>query len=144
MNISAAVIQLKALCASAVDEQLSSYALEKMRILQKILVYAVSIIFTFMDFHSVSQSMRHLDISGQKILKDDVHELHPSDLCSLAFETRLQWQRKAAVLVMETGGVNWVVGKVCLHHFFTSTYSSYLSLMVLLAGYLLCTFIYFS
>ncbi|KAJ0974642.1 hypothetical protein J5N97_016607 [Dioscorea zingiberensis] len=106
----AAVIQLKTLTyAPAVDEQLSSSSLEKTRILQKILLYAVSIISTFMDFHRVTQSTQYSDISEQTILKENMLEVHPSNQFGPASEARLQWQRKAAVLVMETGGVNWIV-----------------------------------
>ena len=28
-------------------------------------------------------------------------------------EERLMWRQKAVVLVMEAGGINWLVGKVC-------------------------------
>lgn len=76
--------------------------------MQKILVLIVSIIFSFMELHTLRTGNIQIDITRK----------HPREFSSsgpkkLFSETRIIWQQKAIVMVIEAGGVNWLVGKVC-------------------------------
>ncbi|CAL5385752.1 unnamed protein product [Camellia sinensis] len=112
----AAVVQLKTITgALSADENLSSFMLEKTRILQQLLVYVVSIICNFIVLHSdvyekTQMYNSKLEFSvprGGATLTDPSASLN-----NPLFETRLHWHQKAVVLVMEAGGLNWLVGKL--------------------------------
>ncbi|CAL5383977.1 unnamed protein product [Camellia sinensis] len=109
----AAVVQLKTITgALSADENLSSFMLEKTRILQQLLVYVVSIICNFIVLHSdvyekTQMYNSKLEFSvprGGATLTDPSASLN-----NPLFETRLHWHQKAVVLVMEAGGLNWLV-----------------------------------
>lgn len=106
---SAAVVKLKTLTSALpVDEHLSSTLLERISFLQKLLVRIVSIIFSFMELHTLRTGNIQTDITRK----------HPREFSSIGprklfSETRIIWQQKAIVMVIEAGGVNWLVGKVC-------------------------------
>ncbi|XP_038974909.1 BEACH domain-containing protein B isoform X2 [Phoenix dactylifera] len=105
------VVQLKTLTSAlAVDEQLSSSSVEKTRTLQKLLVYVVSVVFVFVELHS-SATMKNQFVDIVKYLpsKDNLLVVPSSNPKSLISEKNLDWQQKAIVLVMEAGGVNWLV-----------------------------------
>ncbi|XP_038974912.1 BEACH domain-containing protein B isoform X5 [Phoenix dactylifera] len=109
--LKAAVVQLKTLTSAlAVDEQLSSSSVEKTRTLQKLLVYVVSVVFVFVELHS-SATMKNQFVDIVKYLpsKDNLLVVPSSNPKSLISEKNLDWQQKAIVLVMEAGGVNWLV-----------------------------------
>ncbi|XP_038988519.1 LOW QUALITY PROTEIN: BEACH domain-containing protein B-like [Phoenix dactylifera] len=109
--LKAAVVQLKTLTSAlAVDEQLSSSSVEKTRTLQKLLVYVVSVVFVFVELHS-SATMKNQFVDIVKYLpsKDNLLVVPSSNPKSLISEKKLDWQQKAIVLVMEAGGVNWLV-----------------------------------
>ncbi|KAI8015885.1 BEACH domain-containing protein B [Camellia lanceoleosa] len=98
----AAVVQLKTITgALSADENLSSFMLEKTRILQQLLVYVVSIICNFIVLHS--------DVYEKTQMYNSKLEFSVPRACIIPFETRLHWHQKAVVLVMEAGGLNWLV-----------------------------------
>ncbi|CAL9114662.1 unnamed protein product [Musa textilis] len=109
--LKAAVVKLKTLTSALpVDEHLSSSGLEKIGILQKILVYVVSIIFSFMELHTLgTEKTQFVDSVSHMSSKKNPHDVSSSGPKSLVSETRLLWQQKAIVMVMEAGGVNWLV-----------------------------------
>ncbi|KAJ3679372.1 hypothetical protein LUZ60_017383 [Juncus effusus] len=116
--LKAAVIQLKALASSLSSEENSStVTIEKTRTVQTILLYAVTIICTFMDLECCSQNKSSADSnnSGGCISYRSLRSLRSfgtGDLNSpkgARSDHMLRWQQKAVVLVMETGGVNWLV-----------------------------------
>lgn len=119
MCVSAAVVQLKTLTGTlASDEQLSNCTVEKSRILQKILLYVVSVIYSFMELHSVPfDKLENEDVSRYFLSRDHLHNFVSSSVNDAVPEMRSQWRGKSVVLVMEAGGVNWLVGKVCSYHF---------------------------
>nr|XP_029116201.1 BEACH domain-containing protein B isoform X4 [Elaeis guineensis] len=109
--LKAAVVQLKTLTSAlAVDEQLSSSSVEKTRTLQNLLVYIVSVVFIFVELHS-SATMKNQVVDIVKYLpsKDNLLGVRSSNPKSLISEKKLDWKQKAIVLVMEAGGVNWLV-----------------------------------
>lgn len=114
---SAAVVKLKTLTSALpVDEHLSSSCLERIGFLQKILLDVVSIIYSFMKLHTFgTEKFQFLGSVSRKISTRDASSSDPKRSAS---ETMLLWQQKAIVLVMEAGGVNWLVGKVCFLQFY--------------------------
>ncbi|XP_031393123.1 BEACH domain-containing protein B isoform X2 [Punica granatum] len=107
-----AVIQLKTVTgALSTDESLSNFTLDKIKILQRVLVHAVSIILNFIDLDA--------HIHRKDILGDITQFYFPKgsamlvgsavDVEASPSEARLQWQQKAVVSVMEAGGLNWLV-----------------------------------
>ena len=70
--------------------------MEDTKLLQKMLKYVVSIIHIFIDIDSLFYV-----------------EDHSLSMKVPTCGERLMWRQKAVVLVMEAGGINWLVGKVC-------------------------------
>lgn len=118
-DFSATVVQLKTLTnALTADEQLSRSTVEKTRILQNILLYVVSVIYNFMELHSVGfDKLQFVDVSNFLFSRDRLHEVASSSVNDAVSEARSHWLQKSVVLVMEAGGVNWLVGKVCSYPF---------------------------
>ncbi|XP_050939531.1 BEACH domain-containing protein B isoform X3 [Cucumis melo] len=88
-----AVIQLKTIAGElSVDEGVSNIVVENTRLLQKMLKYVVSIIHIFIDIDSL-------------LYVED----HSLSMKVPTCEERLMWRQKAVVLVMEAGGINWLV-----------------------------------
>ncbi|XP_042456540.1 BEACH domain-containing protein B isoform X2 [Zingiber officinale] len=101
----AAVVKLKTLTSSLpVDEHFSNTLLERISFLQKILVRVVSIIFSFMELHTQRTGNIQTDI-----IRKHPREFSSSGSKKLFCETRIIWQQKAIVMVIEAGGVNWLV-----------------------------------
>lgn len=95
--ITGAVIQLKTITGEiSADEGSSNIVVENTRLLQVMLIYVVSIVHTFIDIDSL-------------LCPEDPSLTMKVPSC----EERLMWQQKAVVSVMEAGGINWLVGKVC-------------------------------
>lgn len=111
--LKASIVQLKTLTSAlVVDEQLSSCSMEKTRILQKILLYVVSIIYSFMELHLfVHDTSLLVDIGKHTFSRGNLWDVPSSSVKDTIPEARFLWQQKAIVLVMEAGGVNWLVGK---------------------------------
>ncbi|KAH0452153.1 hypothetical protein IEQ34_019452 [Dendrobium chrysotoxum] len=109
--LKAAVVRLKTLTSTlGVDEQLSSSIVEKTKFLQKILCFAVSIVFGFMQLYSSrNKNVEHMDLMRQTSLKHSLLEVSAKNRKDSISEARIHWQQKAIILVMEAGGVNWLV-----------------------------------
>ncbi|KAK9165680.1 hypothetical protein Scep_000871 [Stephania cephalantha] len=109
----AAVIQLKtAAGALAQDDNLSKLNFEKTKVLQRILVYVVSIICCFIELNSnvCLRAQIYTNTFELSNPKDSTSLFDPSDDSSYPdSELRLQWRQKAIVSVMEAGGLNWLV-----------------------------------
>ena len=70
--------------------------MENTRLLQHVLINVVSIVHSFIDIDSL-------------LCAED----HSLSMNIPSCEERLMWRQKAVVSVMEAGGINWLVGKVC-------------------------------
>lgn len=107
--ISAAVVQLKALAGThSAGESLSKFIVEKIGVLQKLLVYVVSITCSFIEINSKICEKAH--VYGTT---SECSETSSSSLSLHSYQSvRLLWHQKAVVSVMEAGGLNWLVGKV--------------------------------
>lgn len=99
--------------ALSADESLSNMAIEKTRFLQKVLVYAVCLVCSFIELNpnvymkAQMYSATEFGVTGQRAdaTEDFDFSVHSS-------EVKRQWHQKAVVSVMEAGGLNWLVGKV--------------------------------
>lgn len=125
----AAVVQLKTITSAlSADEGLSNSTIEKIGILQKLLVQVVSITCSYINLNSnvceKAQSFSHsLELT---LLRDSANSIEsPSGTDAPVSEGRLRWHQKAIVSVMEAGGLNWLVGKVCSFMIFQRFTCSY-------------------
>ncbi|XP_057974811.1 BEACH domain-containing protein B isoform X2 [Malania oleifera] len=109
----AAVVQLKTITSTLpADETLSTYAVEKTRILLKVLVYVVSIICSFIDLNAtVYEKVQFFSNAVEfPVPGGGAFSVGPPyNLKVPHCETRLHWHQKAIVSVMEAGGLNWLV-----------------------------------
>lgn len=88
--------------------------MERTGLLQRILVYVVSIICSFIDLNSdvyekgqlYSNTLGFVSKDGASPVDSSGSSKFPSS------EVRLRWHQKAVMSVMEAGGLNWLVGKV--------------------------------
>ncbi|XP_057426071.1 BEACH domain-containing protein B isoform X2 [Lotus japonicus] len=100
-----AVVQLKTICgALSADESLSDSSLEKIRLLQQILIYVVSVIYIFIDLGTNIDKQDELFCTH---VDAPISSSNSSKV--LSTEARLHWRQKAIVSVMEAGGLNWLV-----------------------------------
>lgn len=109
------VVQLKAISSAvSADEDLSSFTVEKTLLLQQILVYVVSIIFSFIDLNSNVYEGIECNSILKGFFSEDGGSLFDTSYGSLKVpsETKINWHQKAVVSLMEAGGLNWLVGKV--------------------------------
>lgn len=97
----------------AIDDTVTGINIEKIRLLQKILVYVVSIILSFMDLNpDVHEKVQYI-ITTKNYIPEELAFHNCSHIHKTpASESRFHWKQKAITLVMEAGGVNWLVGKV--------------------------------
>ena len=109
------VVQLKTLLSAfGGDEHLSNFAEEKATVLQKMLLYVVSIIFSFtnLNLNAYGRTLYINKIQKYFMMGGDLEG--PSiNLKEFMSEDSVHWQQKAAVMVLEAGGLNWFVGKPC-------------------------------
>lgn len=109
------VIQLKTITGVlSGDEKSSNITVEKTGLLQRILVYIVSIICSFIDLNSnVNEKAQLYSYTIEfSFPRNDASSSDPSSSIKVPnSETRLNWHNKAVVSVMEAGGLNWLVGK---------------------------------
>lgn len=106
--LKAAVVKLKTLTSLlATDEQLSNRTVENMRMMQKILVYIVTIISNFMDLEPAATRISRVANSTDHTPSNNLATVTPSS--TRRFVSDRNWQQKAIVSVMEAGGVNWLV-----------------------------------
>ncbi|KMZ59450.1 hypothetical protein ZOSMA_68G00360, partial [Zostera marina] len=107
----AVVIQLKTMGSGiAIDDTVTGINIEKIRLLQKILVYVVSIILSFMDLNpDVHEKVQYI-ITTKNYIPEELAFHNCSHIHKTpASESRFHWKQKAITLVMEAGGVNWLV-----------------------------------
>lgn len=106
-----AVVQLKTICgALSADECLSDFAMEKIKLLQQILIYVVSIFYIFIDLGSNIDKTDELFCSLLGFISRIDAAISSSNSSKvLSTEARLHWRQKAIVSVMEAGGLNWLV-----------------------------------
>lgn len=92
---------------------------EKTGILQKVLVYVVSVISNFIDLHSYPEEKFPLNRSNMELFvtSSETSSETSTTAESLVSETMLLWHQKSVISVMEAGGLNWLVGKVCSFSF---------------------------
>lgn len=109
--IKAAVVQLKAISgAIAGDEALSKFAMDTFTLLEKLLVYVVSIVCSFIDLNSNAYEMAHLFSSTAFVLAQDCTLLiDPSNAFKIPPAKLHPWKQTAVLAVMEAGGLNWLV-----------------------------------
>lgn len=106
--LKAAVVKLKTLTSLlAADEQLSNKTVENMRMMQKILVYIVTIISNFMDLEPAVTRISRVVNSTDDAPSSSHFAITPSTTKRSVSDRN--WQQKAIVSVMEAGGVNWLV-----------------------------------
>ncbi|XP_022773061.1 BEACH domain-containing protein B-like isoform X4 [Durio zibethinus] len=106
------VVQLKTMAGVlSADESFSNLIAEKMGFLQRVLVYVVSIICSFIDLNSnvyekaqMYSSTKDFSVIGASSSIDFSNSFKGS-----LSEARLHWHQKAVVSVMEAGGLNWLV-----------------------------------
>jgi hypothetical protein len=109
---SAAVVKLKTLTSLlAADEQQSNKTVENMRMMQKILVYIVTIISNFMDLEPAATRISRV-VSTTVPTPPNKYLATVTPNTTRRYIPDRNWQQKAIVSVMEAGGVNWLVGKV--------------------------------
>ncbi|KAI4337584.1 hypothetical protein L6164_015981 [Bauhinia variegata] len=105
-----AFVQLKTRSASlSADESLSDFTLGKIRLLDQILLYVVSIICNFIDLGLTVDKQDDLRCSTGSISSTDASVSSSNDSRVLSSETMSVWHQKAVLSVMEAGGLNWLV-----------------------------------
>lgn len=111
--LKAAVVQLKTLTGTlSSDEQLLNSSVGKIRILQKMLLYVISVVYSFMELRSVRyDKLQNEDVGKYLFSRDYLYDVTSSSINDTVSEARFHWHQKSVVLVMEAGGVNWLVGK---------------------------------
>lgn len=137
----AAVVQLKTVASIlSADESLSNFTVEKTGILQKVLVYVVSIICSFIDLHTntLEKTQLYSNAVEFSVPRSGASSSDPPSSLKVSIcETRLQWHQKAVVSVMEAGGLNWlvellrVIRRLSMKEQWTDTPLQYLTLRTL-------------
>jgi WD40 repeat protein len=111
----AAVVQLKTITSAlSVDETLSESTIEKIDLLQKLLVLVVAITCSYISLDTnlseKAQSFSHiLEINLPTAGGANTIQSSSSSVDSPISEERKKWHQKAVVSVMEAGGLNWLV-----------------------------------
>lgn len=93
---------------------------ENAGVLQQILVHVVSIICNFIDFQSSNAENVQIKSKGMEVPAGQGKETYndPSAATkSPVSETILSWHQTTVISVMEAGGLNWLLGKVCTFSF---------------------------
>ncbi|XP_073132382.1 BEACH domain-containing protein B isoform X2 [Henckelia pumila] len=107
----AAVVVLRTITSVlSADEILSSKVVDNAGILQKILVYVVSVICNFVDIHPIMDEAVQLESTNLES-GSRVGEISPSPstiLKSPHVETILFWHQTTVISLMEAGGLNWL------------------------------------
>lgn len=117
----AAVVQLKTITSALpADESLLNTMVQNAQVLQQILVHVVSIICNFIDLNSSMEGNVQFTSTNKESSAARSGELYvnPSTAVeSTVSERILSWHLTAVVSVMEAGGLNWLLGKVCTFSF---------------------------
>lgn len=113
--LKATVVQLKTISSAlSADESLPTSLVDKSVILQKILIHVVLVLCSFIDLHSGEYENTQLNNSSWVFYEPKTGATSPQSSTSVKApysETLLQWHHRAIVLLMEAGGLNWLVGK---------------------------------
>ncbi|XVE60616.1 hypothetical protein DITRI_Ditri05aG0142300 [Diplodiscus trichospermus] len=107
-----AVVQLKTMAAVLLaDESFSNLMAEKTGFLQRVLVYVVSIICSFIDLNSnvYEKAQMYITTEDFSVIGASSSIDFSNSLKGSLSEARLHWHQKAVVSVMEAGGLNWLV-----------------------------------
>lgn len=115
------MVQLKTLTSAlGVDEHLSNIGVEKTGVLQKILLYVVSIIFSFTNLNSSACGKTLYIDNIQNFFSTDWEFERPSiNSKGYISEASVNWHQKSTVMIMEAGGLNWLVGKAWKYYHFS-------------------------
>lgn len=112
----AALVLLRTITSAlSADEILSSTVVDNTGILQKILVYVVSVICNFVDIHPIMDEVIQLEsINMESVSRVGEISLNRSTILKSAHaETILFWHQTTVISVMEAGGLNWLSGVAC-------------------------------
>lgn len=127
----AAVVQLKTITSALpADEGLTNTMVENAGVLQQILIHVVSIICNFIDFHSSKAENVLIKSTGEEVPAGRSKETYKDTSAAVkssVSETILSWHQTTVVSVMEAGGLNWLLGKVCR---FSFIYDNILSIVL--------------
>ncbi|KAI4307513.1 hypothetical protein L6164_030691 [Bauhinia variegata] len=104
-----AVVQLKTISGTLSADEISGFTVGKIRLLEKILLYVVSIICNFIDLGLTLDKQDDLCCSTDFISCAETSISTSNGSRVLSSEARLFWHQKAIVSVMEAGGLNWLV-----------------------------------
>nr|XP_028963058.1 BEACH domain-containing protein B isoform X2 [Malus domestica] len=133
-----AVVQLKTISgALSADEKSSNSTMEWTGLLQQILVYVVSIIYSFIDLNSNVYERGQLCSNTIGFVSRGCASPVGSSGKVPSSEIRLRWHQRAVVSVMEAGGLNWLVEllrvsrRLSMKEQWTDTSLLYLSLRIL-------------
>nr|XP_027094520.1 BEACH domain-containing protein B isoform X2 [Coffea arabica]XP_027094521.1 BEACH domain-containing protein B isoform X3 [Coffea arabica] len=111
--LKATVVQLKTISSAlSADESLPTSLVDKSVILQKILIHVVLVLCSFIDLHSGEYENTQLNNSSWVFYEPKTGATSPQSSTSVKApysETLLQWHHRAIVLLMEAGGLNWLV-----------------------------------
>ncbi|CAM8878100.1 unnamed protein product [Rhodiola kirilowii] len=141
--LKAAVVQLKTMAgALSADENLSNMAIEKTRFLQKVLVYVVSLVCSFIELNPnvYKKAQMYSTILEFAVTGHGADATEHSYFSDHSSEVKLHWHHKAVVSVMEAGGLNWlvelvrVIRRLSLKEQWTDMALQYLSLRTLHAA----------
>lgn len=113
----AAVVQLKTITSALPsDENLLCNVIQNAGVLQQILVYVVSIICNFIDLNSSIEEnvqFKSTNVKSSAAKGDEMYKDPSTAAKSPVSEKILSWHQTTVVSVMEAGGLNWLLGKVC-------------------------------
>lgn len=108
--IKAAVVQLKTIAgALSGDDNLSDFAVDTFGLLQKLLVYVVSILCSFIDLNSNAYEIAHLYNTSSSLQWDCTSIIDSSNTFKVHLGKMHLWKQTAVISVMEAGGLNWLV-----------------------------------
>lgn len=113
---SAAVVQLKSLISAfSNNDKTPDYTLEKIGTLQKILVCVVSVICNLIDSIPDKSEKDGSDFTidcGALMASKSLDKQVGNDTVVIS-DFKMEWRHRAITSLLEAGGVNWLVGKVC-------------------------------
>ncbi|WCJ24773.1 hypothetical protein M5689_006707 [Euphorbia peplus] len=105
-----AVVQLKTLTSAlSGDEGLFHVVAEKAELLQKVLLYVVSIICTFIDLKTIECEKAQFHADSVEFSAPERGFFLTGSSSFIPSEIKVYWHQKAIMSVMEAGGLNWLV-----------------------------------
>ncbi|GAB2247807.1 hypothetical protein Droror1_Dr00007689 [Drosera rotundifolia] len=109
--IKVTVVQLKAMSSAVSAEEQATYSnLEKLCLLEGLLVHVVSIICCFIDLNSSAFEVAQMyGKSSSYFPKRSISVMGSSSCKGHVSERVIKWKQRAVLLFMEAGGLNWFV-----------------------------------